>query len=340
MIGIVLDADGTPITGLSVETVEARWVTDDEGRFAVNYKEPSQYLHFQHEGMWYRRYYQPGVDDDKVITLQLPATTSRRIRCLHEPCDATLVFDLEDGFTATARGRCDDGEQKPIITPEDTVVPKATCRTSTTAPDKPIHPTYKLDVLQLSGPPATLTVNLFTHTKELPKSCTVRIDGEPAKPAGSSAYSAKVFGRVQYDAICDGVPATPAAAYVVGDGAVDLGWRPTSPTLDVGALASWATHVMVMRHAPEGAMWELSIPVKQGKARLPPLPAGTYKFGMGTTASQVRTLKINEQIKPGILQMVDVPVEPPGDHPIYAGAMIIEADMLDGAIPVEVLDTE
>ena len=53
MVGHVVDASGTPLTALKVESVESEDRTDADGSFAVNYKEPSQHVFFTHENLWF-----------------------------------------------------------------------------------------------------------------------------------------------------------------------------------------------------------------------------------------------------------------------------------------------
>jgi hypothetical protein len=341
MIGRLLDANGQPLAGVKVESVESESVTDADGNFAINYKEPQQYLFFTHEDVWYKLTYQPGVDDGHPVELRLPKTRTRFVRCLHDPCDAKVVWTLGDGFEATARTRCDQEATVRPRVPDVAAEPTGTCRASATAPETELYATYKGDQLQLSPPAKTLTVELFTETRSPVSSCDVRIDGEPATPGPGSTYTAAVFGRVQIDGVCDGVPATPTAAYVVGDGKVSFRWQPSTPKLDVGAVAPWARAIALGGEDPRGLTWEIELPVgDDGIAVIPPLPVGTYRLGIGMDATRLRGVRTSDDVAPGPFQLVVVPDPEPREHPLMAGAMIVEERIDSGVIPIVRVDTE
>jgi hypothetical protein len=107
MVGHLLDAEGNPIQGATVESLEARFTTDEKGHFAVSYKAPTQYVFVSRDGVWVERHYRP--EDDKAdVALRMPALASRMFACeVDEACEARLVWETEAGTKAIVRGKCD-----------------------------------------------------------------------------------------------------------------------------------------------------------------------------------------------------------------------------------------
>jgi len=92
MVGQISDVEGEPTAGLVVESLEARGVTDSQGRFVVQYKAPEQLIHFTWQGLWFQRRYLPG-DAGATVQLSLPQLEKAALRCAcSQACTATLQW--------------------------------------------------------------------------------------------------------------------------------------------------------------------------------------------------------------------------------------------------------
>ncbi len=320
MIGHLFDAAGDPIEGVRVESVESHWKSEPDGRFAINYKEPQQYVLFEHDELSYSREYRGAIDDGHDIRIQLPETTERTITCYaRQPCDAKLTWTLDDGLKATARVRCapDDGPIKATV-PAAGSPSAVTCRTSTTSADEEMYAELREETLQISPPPRKLSVRLATSSRTLPRRCEVTADGRPLIDMGSGNYQISTFGRVQLDATCDGTPATPKLVMVSQDAQIVMDWRANAPTLDLREHAPHAMELLVRGKTKRGAVWKMTLKRRPaGHFILPPLPAGTYLLGIGTDHDSLALTQPNESLSKRHVHLVNL-----GDHKDQEGNQI------------------
>ncbi len=110
MVGQITDVDGEATAGVLVESLEARGVTDSQGRFVVQYKAPEQLVHFTWQGLWFQRRYLPS-DAGTSVQLRLPQLEEAALRCAcSQACTATLQWELAAGYTARSSVACEPGE--------------------------------------------------------------------------------------------------------------------------------------------------------------------------------------------------------------------------------------
>lgn len=312
MLGRVVDTDGTPLAGLSVETAEARDITDADGAFAVHYKEPAQFVFFDHDGLRFQRAYRP-EDAGAVVTIQLPARGPTWTACdVHPPCDATLTWALPDALRASARVRCDrlvDGNPPRPVLPANLGPPaEATCRAEPTAAPEAVEVRRWLERTalvagwEITPPPVPLTVTLDTPDDALPDDCQVRIQGEVAARTPDGGWQASVWGDTQITAICAGIPAAPRAVIVRKPATVSLTWTRDTPTVDLSRHHPWASTFVLARHGGPHDLWVTTLPVEDGgRVVLPPLVPGRYQVGLDAPELEVRDIPFLPDTPPGIL---------------------------------------
>ena len=126
MVGRVLASDGSAVSGMLVESMEAETRTSADGRFAVQYKAPDQLVHWVWRESWYQRTYSK-VDDGKVVELRLPQVRDVSLHCeVTERCAFTLRWSLGVDFSARRSGVCDSGGVVPLAAVPD-VAPSVEC---------------------------------------------------------------------------------------------------------------------------------------------------------------------------------------------------------------------
>jgi hypothetical protein len=336
MVGTIRDPSGAPLAGVQVETLEARWTTDADGRFAVNYKEPSQWLEFQHDGVRYRRFYRP-EDDGKVVDVVLPAVAPTRLACeMDASCTGTLTWTLTDGLTAQVSAPCDRDDAQTVPAAPSGAPDQATCRTAPAAPDEPAKVRVRDDGLIMSPPLVPVRVELVTQSDPLPSACEVRVDGQPASRIEDGTYRGDVFGYTVVTATCDGIPATPKAFYTRQEFSFQLLWTPVVPKVEI--LEPKVTELVLAQIAGTNGGWQLVLPASpDGSFLLPPLGPGTYAFGANMDPKRLAHIKPVADLRPGVLHWRPIDREAwAGDRPEALGVLVLEGELLEGTLPVQV----
>ena len=337
MVGHLLDAEGAPIQGATVESLEARFTTDEQGHFAGSYKAPTQYVFVSRDGVWVERHYRP--EDDKVdVELRLPALASRTFACeIDEPCEARLVWETAPGTKAIVRGKCDPEVQTVRFTAPATGKPtEAWCRNAPDQPETRLGIRDSGNYLRLTLPPVPLTVRLQTDAPQLPQRCSLTADGVPVENSGEGSWVASTFGRTQLLAQCDGIYASPKMLIVRGPAEVTMNWSPVTPTLDLRAEVPLAQRVLLTQIMGRNNGWSLSLDARpDGTFVLPRMSPGTYFVGVDTTLDQLISIKPAADLEPGTLHITDLPDGGPvSNRAPTVGVLIVEQDLRDGSIPV------
>ena len=177
MVGRVIDAEGKPVRGLRVVSEEHGDTTDQDGRFAVQYKEPSQYIHFYYDGLWMKRQWQEGGDELRVL-LRLPPLQDLEMFCeLPYQCNAEFHWELDGHLEATATAKCLPGIPTSLVrVPMGT--PKAVCR-SVSGRGTEVVPRVSIEGKRLSllPPPSELRVEVHDRNRRTPQECAVFVSG-------------------------------------------------------------------------------------------------------------------------------------------------------------------
>ena len=113
MVGRVLAAGGTPVSGIRVSTVEGEAVTDAEGAFAVTWKAPQQHVLLKVGSLAVERGYSP-ADAGKVLELRLPELRDATLRCPEAACQFAARWPLSEGFEGVLRHRCAPGVEQAV----------------------------------------------------------------------------------------------------------------------------------------------------------------------------------------------------------------------------------
>lgn len=332
MIGTVLTPDGEPVAGLRIDTLESSWKTDATGAFKVNYKAPSQYLHFTVGKLWFKRTYLPS-DDDSVVQLTLPRLTQAPMRCdANTTCEAQLTYALSDGFTARLSAPCDPAAPNTTVAyPADALITEAVCLTSDNQ-TLPISARMRRGTLHITPPLATLDVELLTTSQARPKACEVRLDGDFLPSVGDGIYRGQTYGRVVIEASCDGIPAQPKTLMVRSDATATVEWSPDVPMLDVSLWAPLAKTIQLRQHIPRYKGWRMDLPVgEDGLVKLPPMPAGTYDFSAGITWDDLEEIDPMTEVEPDIFHYGALPPQPNSPEPLF-GVLVLSRDLTDGII--------
>ena len=333
MIGVLHNDDGTPAKGVAIHTLEAQTVTDDEGKFAVTYKEPSQWVQVEPGDIVLRRKWS-AADNDQTVDITLPALSLVPVGCsLPAPADLRVRWNLGPHTTAESRFHCDKNEPVTLNLIEGRL------------PDEVEHvadPAMAITIEEtpqgwnVKPPPITLDIELIVNKRPLPSACVVRANGEVIPRHDGGIYRAKLFGDVEVEAQCDGIPATPAKLFAVGDAKYEMPWFRETPILDVSTLAPWAIRVTVAKLKGRTYGWSLELPVpKDGRVVLPRLDPGEYAIGVNQPPRKVGSVTRAKDIDAGTLWFVALPEENwDGETPEGVGILTLEQDLRWGELPV------
>lgn len=333
MVGRVLDPDGQPLAGLAVTTVEANAVTDADGRFAVSYKEPSQWASVPWRGLAWRRDYAP-ADDGVVVDVKLTPTHPVVVGCdVYPACDALLTWEVADQLVAELRVRCDRDTPAQVEGVPEGPPTSAVCQPSADGPGGPLRVVTAADRLELTPPAVPLTVAVVSDELPLPSSCRVQVGDADARAVGPGRFEAEVFGEVSVTGACDGVPFAPRRAYVRDPATLEVVWRRTTPTVDLTA-APWADVVLLTKVAGRERGWVVRLrPDESGRHVLPPLDEGTYGVGLSVEAARVASMRAADDVPDDVLTLVAFPKELwLGDHPEGAGLVRLTKPLAAGAL--------
>ena len=219
MVGQILSPEGSPIPGIHVNTLEERVVSDQEGRFAIQYKSPEQYIHFMWGKTWFRRPYLE-ADLGGVVDITLPAFSTVDLVCQYT-CDLDLQWQLPGGLEARMRSKCVAGkESEPLTIP----TPKSTmsCQRSEAKTEGFVR--LNDGVLTVLPPTRRVTV-VIAPASAPPKSCEVFIGDTVARKVDELRYVADGTGVMEVTVTCDDIAAPVTEVKVEGEAVeVVVGW--------------------------------------------------------------------------------------------------------------------
>lgn len=336
MVGTLVGPDGIPIDGQVVESLEGRAVTDALGTFKVAWKEPSTYIHFQREGLWFKRFWQPD-QDTSLVTVALPELVQTRVWCEHvEVCKTELTWKRDDGLIVTARPTCDpdDHRPEPMWIPAGLGAPSGVCKGETSKERSPMATRLQGDQLRLTPPLVPLRIELSASAATQPRRCEVFADGLPATTVADGAYTIDVFGKIVISVTCDGIAAKPHAIIVRKPATWQAHWTRDTPEVDLQAAVPWATSLRMHAREGIGSGWFHSMEVgPNGTVKLPPLTPGLYVVGIGVSDEEIVAVRPVDDLEPQVLHLVRRPAEE-GDEPSYIGILPVAVDSLEGQVPV------
>ena len=320
MVGQLVDASGTPIVDVAIETLEAAVRTDETGRFAVTYKAPNTEVHFVRGLVFYQRRWLPS--DDAEVALRLPATRRAELTCGDRACDVTLTWALAEGFEARVAGRCASGAARDLgEIPVGT--PAISCRDGVGQPESPVTLEDRGDFLVVVPPPSVLVIRIAS-AGAAPRGCVASVDGKPAPIAPDGSFTVSGYGLVQASAICDERPARPVVVDTAS-GEVSLEWSAEGPLVrlppgevDVQCRGTQGGWRATWRVDPNGILW------------LPPLEAGMCEIVSvpSDQRSEAWAAEAPAALRPGILTLRAI------GQTGYKGWLKLEDAVLSGEIPV------
>ena len=329
MVGRMLDAEGRGVAGIDVSSLEEHVTTDSTGAFAVQYKPPEQFVSWAYGAAWIRRTYRE-EDRGKVIDVRLPALRDVALSCEVEPVAGAsgapcarvqLTWDLGGGLFAKADLPCDRSPKQVVGLPVG--APTAACAV-------PVRLVESGDRWVVRPPPTPLRVEIRADEGPLPASCVVRVGDRLASPMEGGFFTAEASGRVQVGGACDSRPLFPRFADAEA-GSVALDWSPVGPLLDLAGLPTPAGPLRLIREA-DGVTLVVE-PEPDGSFRLPPLPEGRYRVGIGDTAA-LATMAPPALVAPGAVRLLaQVPATAAGPGGM-AGVLVLDAELEEGKLPV------
>lgn len=350
MVGQLLDSTGSPLPGVQVHTVEARSVTDEEGRFGVSYKEPAQWVGFEHEGLRWRRSYLP-TDAGRDVAIQLPDLHEQVFVCdMPLPCAATLLWRLDDGLRASLPLDCDQEPERQLRKRAPAGPPTSvTCRDDPASPDRPVAirkwtgSTAENDVvhgMQVFPELVDMTLRLERADAHTARSCEVWAGGEPAQPVppdpnaeppGDARFRARVWGWVPVWAVCDGLIGPPQVWRMQQDAEVRVAWAPPQSSLDLRAHHPQVERVLLAKPARPGPGWVIELPRNpDGTWQLPPLRPGRYQLGLDAPEEEVLYKEFRPDMPPDVIFVEGTDIaERRGDGSLY-GVLDLKGSLPSG----------
>ena len=327
MVGRLVDSDGKPLAGVLVESLEAESTTDAEGRFAVQYKSPDQFVHFMFRETWYQLTYRP-TDDGKVVLISLPPTRDMEARCeLGVKGQIQLAWELGEGLSARRTASCSDGTMGVVLGGLPPGMPSAR------------GAGQSVDVEEGGGsihlfPPASMVkVELRAEDAALLRTCAVDVGGRAATRSDDGIFVGFGRGLTTVSAHCGALIAIPQGVRADASVSVSLEMVPTSPSLDLSSVFPGAASVWLTREGGDGYSLRLVTDLS-GRWQMPPLTVGSYVVAVGDS---VHALRAAEVVAPaaGTLYLRRLP------DGLVIGAAVgrlwVERDMVNGAVPVRVV---
>ncbi len=325
MVGVLTDAGGIPIRDVRVESIEHGQRTDKEGRFAIAFKPPEQYVGFQQQHTHFRRVRRE-ADDGKVVTIGLPRFRDAELKCkLSRPCDAELTWDLGEGLSARVNASCNPGKITPLpgVPVGD---PTLACAAGIGEVPMSVELRVRDERFEVWAAPVPVRVEVRAPDGSAPSSCSVRVGTKPARRSGEGFWVADARGGETVVVFCDGRPAVPKRLEPGQEG-VEVPWTAQGPNLELsnlpGAQAIWLTHV------GKGG-WAVQIPVgEDGQLPLPPLAAGLYRLVLGEPSLLLDAPLLEPEVPDGVA------VFSVAGEGGAVGTLRIAADMASGTIRSE-----
>jgi hypothetical protein len=322
MVGVIEDHSGQRLAGLSVSSVEARAVTDDQGHFGVSYKPPSTYVDFKVGSTLYQRVM---LDEDKEtsVTVVLPETRTATLVCgVDQPCNALLSWSFSDGLIGRVLAKCKPGARAEM-TGVPVGEPAVSCQVDATAPTEAIAFADIDDVLYLGNPPSPVEIGVKAEDK-VPDGCLVYVDGKPALRSGHGDWRAYIHGPTDVWAVCDGRPTHPTLL-TRETASVELEWSSTGPSLDTTPPGVWGGPLWLVYEVNGKEAGRIGLEAPTDSYALPPLVPGVYWFlpqdvapPRSTSAAIAGTMRLNQR--------------PDGT---VVGRLTVDKDIPAGRIPVE-----
>ena len=326
MVGRLVDSDGKPIAGVLVESLEAETTTDADGRFAVQYKAPDQFVHFVLHETWYQRTFLPD-DEGHEVLVQLPRTGEVQARCeLGLQTEIELSWDLGAGLTARRTAACGAGASASLVLGG---VPNGLPRGRSGA--RAIDVEGSGGAIRLFPPAFPVKVEVRAEDAAQLPTCLVQIGGLAATRGDDGTFIGQGRGLTTVSAICAGHVAVPQAVRVDAETSVTLEVAHTSPTLDLESVLPGASAAWLTREGADGYTVPLTADNK-GTWVLPPLTAGVYLVAVGDAANALRA---GDLVAPsaGTLYVKRVAE---GEVLVVVGRLRVDQDIASGAIPVSV----
>jgi hypothetical protein len=326
MVGRLIDSDGKPAAGVLVESLEAEVTSDADGRFAVQYKSPDQFVHFVFRETWYQRAYRP-EDDGKAVLVTLPSTREAEVRCeLGVRGAVELAWDLGEGLSARRSVSC---AGTPGVVLGGLPPGSPTAR----AAGQPIDVEEGGGAIHLFPPSYPVKIELRAEQAALLPTCLVQVGGRAAIRGEDGTFIGSGRGLTTVSATCGAHLAIPQAVRADAAVSVSLEVAHTSPRLDLDSVLPGASAVWLTREGGDGYSLQLAADAS-GIWLLPPLTAGNYAVAVGDPVHALRAGEI-VAASPGTVYFRRLP-----DGDVLAGAVgriRVERDIVSGALPVSIV---
>ena len=283
MVGRILDEEGKPVAGIRVTSEEHGDLTDLEGRFAVQYKEPSQYVRFLYEGLTMTRTWQSEGDQPRVL-MRLPPLHDLEMFCnLSFQCSAEFTWALDDHLEATTSTKCLPGIATGLVR-VPLGEPKVVCRSVSGAMSVP-RVVLEGRTIRLLPPPSPIRVSVHDRERRTPSNCAVYVDGKPVDSVGGGIWIGEANDKTTVFAICEGQPAVPRYIKAEQADRVVLQWLGTGPTLKIPSRLKSQYGVLYLQSDTVNGGWRIKLEIDEnGAFRLPPLPTGDYRLSVGDSS--------------------------------------------------------
>jgi len=334
--GRLKDHVGHDLSFVRVVSEEHGVTTESDGRFAVRWKDPATFVDMRVGGVTWRRKWLPETDSGEV-EVRLPETGEGTISCRTDmECMAELTWDGGPGLTGRLDVECGDTAVVKLAgLPRSE--PTVTC--PTILGDQEMAVKLIDDRLIITGKPLPVPVRI--QGVEDPSTCTVRIlDGEVIRGGGIRGLqpTTETFAW----ALCKGRPGTPVQVRPRprgkkdADVTVTLPWA-SGPDLTLAKKVPEPRTLTLVRRTPDEAVdWKLTIEPAddQRTYRLPHLPRGEYRMGLGSGALFGNTHADSPEV-PGLVYLLREG-QVWGKDGGMVGALLLEEDLGEGQVKVEV----
>ena len=276
--GRLTDAEGEPVEGFLVVSMEAQARTAEDGTFDLRITPDNRLVHFTEGDTWFRQIVQP-EHQGTVVPMTVPKTIERTLWCPEVDCALTLTWDFGTGFEGQVSPKCAPGERIELAqAPEGK--PVAQCLEGKGSEQTKVPVVVSEFGPELRVSQRRLALNITVQGDVSSKDCAVRVGERIAPPVPESVghWEVEVLGPAQVSARCRGIPTAPVLVDPTETTEVTVAWVEQTPTLALTKLAPWA-HELVL--ASEGADpgWSMRLlPDDQGTVVLPPLVRGNYRL--------------------------------------------------------------
>ena len=312
MVGRLIDADGEPIRNVWMESEEQRRRTTISGDFAVQWKAPATFVHFEHGGLRYKRVWMPKKDRGK-IDLRLPPSEETVVSCRpSRNCTAELVWEFPDGLRGVATIDCAPKAPQVRLSSAPVDVPLLTCRDARGVVD--VRMRRGQGSLRIESPDPAIKAAIKGG-----ENCEVRVLHGKSYADGRLEITRPTWAW----AVCEGRNGQPVPV-APGDRKVAL----IPPSGGVDLPAAGRDSLFVLRLRPDGsAEWQMHVRAHEDVFKLPELQRGEYRSVLGDLVLLGRMNPPDPEI-PGTMVFHQV-----GDG--YLGALRLEEDTPEGTLQVD-----